>query len=678
MASIAGYTVTHINTITTVFTPAPTCFTPSNLWLQTTGCSTYYPAFPIGKPTDTYVQSLECPYTVLGPRQNGNAQDTSCYQYNAFTAPGTVYSDCPQSMTAAAEDTTTFGNGIKLVQTTCCPAGAYEFAAPSGKPDISPTVIKGRTWSVVINTDSLCKASSVPQLSGKNLTITRSTSPTLATTTANWDGGALFATPQYIQKFLYEGPSTTSTCFGDSCIDSINPLVSTPTPTSAPTDSYVPPPSHPVTQFTPALSCLSKSNLWLVSSKCHLVEPSDVMTRSPPWLKCTIAKAGAPDDGYNTACYQGVHQHTDRTIGPDSTTTFYSACPVGYTAVHSSTHYPYDEGMLDEYGPTKIYSATHSAFVCCPTNYPFKYNDEDAFASSTAHDGKTFSLQFHRMPLCKATNVWALANRDVVMTLGAEDDAMLPNRGSLPRRGGGEQFVLNQQPPSPTEPPKLTTTRWDVVEKTLWAQAMQYEYVVFHESYTCYEGCDEWFTYSYHNLEGRVTPTGPRRTVRTRPPITRPRSEPTPEPEPEVEGGDEKGEEPEEDSEPAYPPSDPRFQGQGQKVESSESGDSVNHAHSHGAETDAGEGQQNEKGSENDDAKAKPNTEVKPEGQKKEPATKPEGAAELYPGVQAEKPAGVKEEHVNFYPGVQGHSEGKKEEVMAARPKGDKKARRRR
>ena len=118
--AIASVAVTHINTVTTVFTPHPSCFASSNLWLQTTRCATYFPPFS-PKPTNTYLQGLECPYTVLGPRQNGNKEDNSCYQYNAFTAPGTVYSACPQSMTSAGEDTTSLRNGVVLIQTTCCP-----------------------------------------------------------------------------------------------------------------------------------------------------------------------------------------------------------------------------------------------------------------------------------------------------------------------------------------------------------------------------------------------------------------------------------------------------------------------------------------------------------------------------------------------------------------------------
>lgn len=541
-----------------------------------------------------------------------------------------------------------------------------------------------------MNTDALCKASSVPQLSGKSLTITKSTSPTLVTTTAAWDGGALFATPHFIQKFLYEGPSTTLTCFGGACADSINPLVSAPTPTSAPTDSYVPPPAHPVTQFTPAPSCLSKSNLWLVSSRCHLVEPKDLMTRSLPWLRCTIPKAGDPDTGYKTDCYQGVSQHTDRTVGPDSTTTFYSACPVGYTVAHSSVHYPYDEGMLDEYGPTKIYDATHKAFVCCPTHYPFQYNDGDAWETTTIHDDKTHTVQFHRMPNCKATNVWGLANRDVVMTLTGEDDMMLPDRGALPRRVGGNQFVLNQQPPSPTEPPRLTTTRWDVVDKTLWAQAQYYSYVVFHETYTCYENCDQYFTYSYHNTDPNHTPTGPARTVRTRPPAPPPPPPPTPEPKPTS-----AVEEDDEDSDPAIPPTDPRFQRPG-AVETTRP--NVEHEANTQDEKNDGNGKEEVMTRESHEhGNGNPNPEREPknwEEKKDEAKVAAEGAAELYPGVKPDQaegrgkaapgsPAGGGKGEAgakDFYPGMQGEaeSEAKKEEVPVVAAGGQQKARRKR
>ena len=236
------------------------------------------------------------------------------------------------------------------------------------------------------------------------------------------------------------------------------------------------------------------------------------MTRSPPCLQCTVAKAGEPDI-HNTDCYQGHDDQSDRTTGPDGTATFYSDCPVGYTVAHSTTRHPFDEGMYDTYGPSKLYSATLSSFLCCPTNYAFTYYQDDTLYSTTAPAlyPETFSVQFHNVPKCRMTHVWPLANRALTMTLSAADN-LLGERKKLPR---GQQQVLA---PKPTPPP-VTTTRWDVEDKTLWAEAQHFSYIVFHETYTCYENCDEYFTYSYHNTDPNVKPTGVPRVVRTKPPV---------------------------------------------------------------------------------------------------------------------------------------------------------------
>ncbi|KAK3326644.1 hypothetical protein B0H66DRAFT_530639 [Apodospora peruviana] len=480
-----------MDTVTAVFTPDPACFASSNLWLQTTQCTTQYPAFQ-PRPTEV-LTDLKCPYTVLGPRQNGDKADNSCYQYNAYTKAGTAYSACPLSMTAAGEETTTFSSDITLIQTVCCP-DAYNFAAPSETPAVFPSAIDNITYSMYLNTEILCKATSVQQLSGQTVTLTRATTPEVATTEAAWDNenGILFATPQYLQKYIYKGVSTTSTCYGNSCPEKHNPFVPpTPTPTRfIKGAAYIPPPSHPLTQFTPAPSCLpSADNLWLVSSSCYLA--NGPYLESPPWLQCTLTEAGEPDIS-KTACYQNGDSST---TGPDGTASFYSTCPAGYTVALSDTYRPFDE---PRYGGdvTKTYDAVVSAFTCCPTGFDFVLRG-DIDESTTVHDGTAFTVNLYPMPICVQTSVSALASQEVTMKLFSDDRVW--DRKLRPRE---TEAVITDAP----VPTTTTTATWDVEHDTLYAQAEQISYVVFHKTYTCYESCSEYFTYSYYNTDPDVTP----------------------------------------------------------------------------------------------------------------------------------------------------------------------------
>jgi hypothetical protein len=112
-------------TVTTTFHPDPTCFAPSNLWLDVSGgnygCGTYYPPFS-PRPTEIVI-APECPFTRLGRR---NWNDLQCDQNN-WVATGsniyseTAYSACPDGMTGVATDTSTRGDGITVVLTACCP-----------------------------------------------------------------------------------------------------------------------------------------------------------------------------------------------------------------------------------------------------------------------------------------------------------------------------------------------------------------------------------------------------------------------------------------------------------------------------------------------------------------------------------------------------------------------------
>jgi hypothetical protein len=113
----------YTSSVTTIFTPDPTCYASSNLWLpeNTYGCGTYYAPFE-PRPTER-VELSACDFPRLGPppATTEDATHSACYQSNPYTTGGTAYSDCPVGMTPAATNTLSWVPGITLVYTTCCP-----------------------------------------------------------------------------------------------------------------------------------------------------------------------------------------------------------------------------------------------------------------------------------------------------------------------------------------------------------------------------------------------------------------------------------------------------------------------------------------------------------------------------------------------------------------------------
>jgi hypothetical protein len=101
----------------------------------------------------------------------------------------------------------------------------------------------------------------------------------------------------------------------------------TPTPVFAPSGTYVPPPSHSVTHFTPAPSC-SPEKLWLVSTQgCNVNGMNYFNGGFPSWAECALTLAGDPHPPYrNVDCYPW-------NLEADGTSVFISECPVGYTTV---------------------------------------------------------------------------------------------------------------------------------------------------------------------------------------------------------------------------------------------------------------------------------------------------------------------------------------------------------
>lgn len=329
----------------------------------------------------------------------------------------------------------------------------------------------------------LCRANAAETLSGQTVTLTVSTEP-LITTEAEYDGGIIYAHAAYLNRFIYEASGTTSECYGNCPGSLSNPLAApTPTPTPAPTDSYVPPPSHPTTQFSPAPSCLSDSNLWLVSTSCQLLEGREIL--KPTWLECAITELGEPDV-YNKDCYR----RGSATAGDDGTSSFYVGCPAGYTTASESTHRPFDER---KYGDTsreaKSYDVVASVLMCCPEgDYSFQYSD--VLTTTTTYDYRQQLVDMYPMPLCVATSVQTLSGRDVELTL-TEDDRAWDKKKRQEETAG----------------PAVTTRPWDYEGGLLFAQVAKAEVTVFHGTYSCLEACDDYFTYSYNNTDPNYTPT---------------------------------------------------------------------------------------------------------------------------------------------------------------------------
>ncbi|KAL2183016.1 hypothetical protein L209DRAFT_758395 [Thermothelomyces heterothallicus CBS 203.75] len=486
-------------TVTTSAHLDPACFAPSNLWFEVRPpgywCNTYYPPFS-SHPTEA-VTLENCPFARLGPvtLENPSSDAFSCYAYARETPSGTAYSDCPEGMTVAETSTIPWLDGITIVGSTCCPT-AYDFGVGNTVPTPVPSVIGGTTYPVTYTTVGMCKAASIKEFSDQQVTLTVKTSP-LSTTEVAWDydHDFLVAEPAVILKYLYpdRAAGTTSTCYG-ACPTESNPLNGSPTPTPAPTGTYVPPPEAPITRFTPAASCLDQSNLWLVSASCYLYENGD----RPPWLDCTYTGAGEPNPS-DTACYP-----TDSFISSDGgPKTFYSACPVGYTPAHSHTDKPFD---LPRYASSKTetFDVYATAQTCCPAAFggdsgggsssavPFTYSLLST--TKTVHDGTSQAVFVYPLPWCVATGVSQLDGETV--TLGLYSDSRVWDRRARARARAKRQG----------ETYGSTTAVWDAARDTLFAQAPQVSWTVFHGTYTCYEGCDDYFTYSYSNTDPNYTP----------------------------------------------------------------------------------------------------------------------------------------------------------------------------
>ncbi|KAK3328259.1 hypothetical protein B0T19DRAFT_185954 [Cercophora scortea] len=266
----------------------------------------------------------------------------------------------------------------------------------------------------------------------------------------------------------------------------------TPTPTLS---AYAPPTTPPLTTFEPPASCVADdAHLWLVTTSCYLPWPIE----TPDWLECTMTVAGDPNQ-QNTDCYG--HYGTPPP-SPDSTTTYYSGCPAGYTAAGSSITKPFDTTWAGYSYETYDIAAT--SFTCCPDNYYFTNGGIIGSPYSvTTHNGASYTVTYYPLPSCTAERITRLAGQAVTMSQYWDNRVM--DKRDVPvlaeRQGAWEGTTLDG----------VVTKTWDLARDTLYAKEQYYQYTVFHGTHTCYENCEQYFSSSY-SITGPYIP-GPSSTT---------------------------------------------------------------------------------------------------------------------------------------------------------------------
>ncbi|KAF2451891.1 hypothetical protein P171DRAFT_438547 [Karstenula rhodostoma CBS 690.94] len=278
--------------------------------------------------------------------------------------------------------------------------------------------------------------------------------------------------------------------------------VVTPTPTFAPTGVYVPPPSHSVTLFTPAPSC-SPEKLWLVSTQlCDVNGGNQFNGRFPSWAECALTLAGDPHSPYrNIDCYPWNLE------AEDGTHVFISECPVGYTTVWES------QGRQDLYDTSTITQGgtiatsveyrdivAHSA-VCCPDNAlgGFHYNwdskpDYIDYIQTADPNGNPEKVNLYVPPRCVANSICAVpptVTLDVIFNSEVSD----------------KKRRRQDTPPDNISPVGVVTRPWDANKNVVFAHSVEFGYTVFHGTYTCFENCYDYASYSYHNTDPNSPPS---------------------------------------------------------------------------------------------------------------------------------------------------------------------------
>ncbi|KAK3682036.1 hypothetical protein B0T22DRAFT_274973 [Podospora appendiculata] len=482
---------------TTQFTPDPSCLATSTLWLTSKLCFEVSSP-PASQPTNDLNSYFECSMTMLGepPRYDSGlyvTEDLPCYPYELYRYPDTVaptaYKSCPVSMTPAGTASRTEDGGlygeVSIYQIYCCPS-AFDFVRPTDDAHPSPTVLDGETYYVNPETSGYCKATSVEALYSKAITLRQAGDSVGHIGSVTWDSrsGDIFAEAATLT--IVEYPSQTSTCWGGWCPTSIQEVQKNTTfpaqITATPTGPYVPPPTPPLTRFNPPSSCAAdESNMWLRTMACSILAPD----RTPDWLECAITQV---DNLSAQGCNMGS---APRTYGSDGTMTWFSACAEGYSIASTHTSKPFDTTYYDGHNPLPITSATWNAVAttlyCCPSgDYDFSYLSSQS-TSSTTHDKASYTLLFSSFPECVATKVSNLVGKQLTLTESWSFSSAANAVGTA-------------------NPWPVTTAEWDM-RNTLYAHVLPVTYTVFHQTHTCYEDCDGYFTSSYYNTDPNA-PTG--------------------------------------------------------------------------------------------------------------------------------------------------------------------------
>ncbi|KXX74309.1 hypothetical protein MMYC01_209344 [Madurella mycetomatis] len=275
-------------------------------------------------------------------------------------------------------------------------------------------------------------------------------------------------------------------------------------------------PSYALTQFTPAPSCGIGTALWAVTKTCYMYasEPA-TLEINPPWMSCTAVQAGDPPDRYNRECH---NDGVSALIDDDGITTYFSACPVGYTAATSFIYPPFYRTFTTTSSGTETITRVEasdvlaSRFYCCPSasgfHYKHVYPEDNTI--TTVHDGTTFSGASYLLPLCRATRVAALSGQTVTLT--PYSDTMAWERRRQAETGGHQELI---------------TEVWDDA-KIVYAGYEAYAVTVFADGHSCYSNCSDYWLNWYTSperlptTETSATPTitdgpGPSETANTSP-----------------------------------------------------------------------------------------------------------------------------------------------------------------
>lgn len=92
--------------------------------------------------------------------------------------------------------------------------------------------------------------------------------------------------------------------------------------------------------------------------------------------------------------------------------------------------------------------------------------------TSTLHDGINYSLFIYPLPACAATSIAQLAGKELPYQTWLNTMAWDKRR-------------------------QVQTLSWDYEHGTMFANQRYFSYTVFQHTHTCYEYCDQWFTYWY-------------------------------------------------------------------------------------------------------------------------------------------------------------------------------------